>query len=148
MLDFIGDLPNPIVETFTQQEEVNQKYNQIFQDIKELAMSSRDGYTEVIKIENINNGSLIRKTTKISSIDFFITDDPLLALLPNPARPQDKCIFFDSQGLAQTHTCTIDLNGQKVNGTTTNPTITDENGWIELTFIHENIGWWITASSP
>lgn len=148
-LDYIGDIPIADVETFTQQSENNQRYNEIITTIKNKAMSKRDGYTEEIIVNDSNTDNVVPKTTKVSTIKFVLDEDPLSAILPLEAdcKSQDKFIFVDTEGLAGTYDCTISNNGNKINGTVEDYVISDNYGWVELTFIAPNIGFKITSSS-
>lgn len=140
------NIPNPSATTL---EQAVQQFNQNFQMIDYYCVNKRDIFFETIEINNANSGSTIIKSTKISNVKFNATDSALSVLLPpaSSLKDGDKITFYDSVGNADTYNLTINRNSHLINGQTNNYVINTEKGWVELTFINANIGFWITNNS-
>ena len=118
---FLSSNPTPAVATFTQQEQVNTTYNDLFTTIARDAQGAGDTFYQINKINNTNNGLTLLRSSKQNLTAFIISNLALNIIMPLPAdiKSGDCFRFCVTSGNPTTYNITLNLNGNLVNGSST-----------------------------
>lgn len=118
---YLSSNPSPAIATFTQQEQVNTAYNDLFTTIARDAQGSGDTFYHITTINNTNNGLTLTRSSKQNLTTFIISNLALNIIMPLPAdiKSGDCFRFCITSGNPTTYNITLNLNGNLVNGSST-----------------------------
>ncbi len=133
--------PSPSPYNDSTQITFNTQLKQNLVKLNLYAMSVRNGYYALTTINNGNTPMTVVRITKHNCINFEATNAALTGNLPLTGHIEgDTYMFADNANNAATYNLTVGCNGNLIDGSASNLTISANKGFILLEYVNSSVG--------